>query len=38
MPTGISNKDLKIEDIAVTLRLAPMASIDTAQRSCGTLA
>ena len=33
MPTGISNKDLEIENIAVTLRLAPtsMASIDTAQ-------
>ena len=33
MPTGISNKDLEIEKIAVTLRLAPtpMPSIDTAQ-------
>jgi hypothetical protein len=33
MPTGISNKDLEIENIAVTLRLAPtpMPSIDTAQ-------
>jgi putative transposase len=33
MPTSISNKDLEIENIAVTLRLAPtsMASIDTAQ-------
>jgi putative transposase len=33
MTTGISNKDLEIEKIAVTLRLAPtpMPSIDTAQ-------
>ena len=33
MPTGINNKDLEIEKIAVTLRLAPtpMPSIDTAQ-------
>jgi hypothetical protein len=34
MPTGISNnKDLDIEKIAVTLRLAPtpMPGIDTAQ-------
>jgi hypothetical protein len=33
MPTGINNKDLEIEKIAVTLRLAPtsVASIDTAQ-------
>src|SRR4051812_18129042 len=33
MPTGISNKDLEIENLAVTLRLAPtpMPSIDTAQ-------
>jgi putative transposase len=33
IPTGISNKDLEIENIAVTLRLAstPMPSIDTAQ-------
>ena len=33
MPTGINNKDLEIDNIAVTLRLAPtpMASIDTAQ-------
>jgi hypothetical protein len=34
MPTGISNnKDLEIEKIEVTLRLAPtpMSSIDTAQ-------
>jgi hypothetical protein len=34
MPTGISNnKDLDIEKIAITLRLAPtpMPSIDTAQ-------
>jgi putative transposase len=34
MPTGINNnKDLEIENIAVTLRLAPtsVASIDTAQ-------
>ena len=34
MPTGISNnKDLEIEKIAVTLRLAPtpMPGIDTAQ-------
>ena len=34
MPTGINNnKDLEIENIAVTLRLAPtpMPSIDTAQ-------
>jgi putative transposase len=38
MPTGISNKDLEIEKIAVTLRLAPtpIPSIDTAQRSRGT--
>jgi hypothetical protein len=40
MPTGISNKDLEIENIAVTLRpaLTPMFSIDTAQLSRGTLA
>jgi hypothetical protein len=34
MPTGINNnKDLDIENLAVTLRLAPtqMPSIDTAQ-------
>ena len=33
MPTGINNKDLEIESIAVTLRLAPtpMPGIDTAQ-------
>ena len=33
MPTGINNKDLEIEKIAVTLRLAPtpIPSIDTAQ-------
>jgi hypothetical protein len=33
MPTGINNKDLEIEKIAVTLRLAPtpMPGIDTAQ-------
>ena len=33
MPTGISNKDLEIENIAVTLRLAPtpMPGINTAQ-------
>ena len=33
MPTGISNKDLEIENIAVTLRLAPtpMSNIDMAQ-------
>ena len=33
MPTGISNKDLEIEKIAVTLRFAPtpIPSIDTAQ-------
>jgi len=33
MPTGISNKDLEIDNIAVTLRLAPtpMPGIDTAQ-------
>jgi putative transposase len=33
MPTGINNKDLEIENIAVTLRLAPtpMPGIDTAQ-------
>ena len=34
MPTGISNnKDLEIENIAVTLRLAPtpMSGINTAQ-------
>ena len=33
MPTAISNKDLEIEKIAVTLRLAPtpMPDIDTAQ-------
>ena len=33
MPTAISNKDLEIEKIAVTLRLAPtpMPGIDTAQ-------
>src|ERR671911_2939748 len=33
MPTGISNKDLEIEKIAVTLRLVPtpIPSIDTAQ-------
>ena len=33
MPTGISNKDLEIEKIEVTLRLAPtpIPSIDTAQ-------
>jgi putative transposase len=33
MPTGINNKDLDIEKIAVTLRLAPtpIPSIDTAQ-------
>jgi putative transposase len=41
MPTGISNnKDLEIEKITAILQpaSAPMASIDTAQRSCGTLA
>ena len=33
MPTGINNKDLEIEKIAVTLRLAPtpMPGINTAQ-------
>jgi hypothetical protein len=32
MPTNTSTrKDLEIDDVAVTLRLAPMASIDTAQ-------
>ena len=33
MPTGINNKDLEIESIAVTLRLTPtpMPGIDTAQ-------
>src|SRR4051812_49230455 len=32
MPTGMSTrKDLEIDDVAVPLRLAPMASIDTAQ-------
>jgi hypothetical protein len=33
MPTGINNKDLDIEKIEVTLRLAPtpIPSIDTAQ-------
>jgi putative transposase len=33
MPTGINNKDLEIDNIAVTLRLAPpsVASTDTAQ-------
>jgi len=33
MPTGISNKDLEIENIAVTLQLAPtpMPGINTAQ-------
>src|SRR3954447_26020855 len=31
MPTGINNKDLEIEKIAVTLRLAPIPGIDTAQ-------
>jgi hypothetical protein len=32
MPTGTSTrKDLEIDDVAVTLRLAPMVSIDTAQ-------
>ena len=33
MPTGINNKDLEIEKIEVTLRLAPtpIPSIDTAQ-------
>jgi hypothetical protein len=33
MPTGISNKDLEIENIAVTLRLVPtpMPGIDMAQ-------
>ncbi len=33
MPTGINNKDLEIENIAVTLRFAPtpMPGIDTAQ-------
>ena len=38
MPTGINNKDLEIGNIAVTLRPAPMANIDTAQLSRGTLA
>jgi hypothetical protein len=33
MPTGINNKDLELEKIAVTLRLAPtpMPGINTAQ-------
>jgi hypothetical protein len=30
-PTGTRNKDLEIGKIAVTLRPAPMANIDTAQ-------
>ncbi len=31
MPTGISNKDLEIDNVAVPLRPAPMPCIDTAQ-------